>query len=76
MFNFAGRRMSGFEVIEAGLRSPPSPGQEGKKKKRKRKKKGPVSIALRPRLKTQTDSISAKVFVQLYFIYGNLEEFF
>ena len=61
MFNFAGRRICGFEVIEAGLRSPPSPGQEGKKKRKR--KKGPVSIALRPRLKTQTDSISAKVFV-------------
>ena len=60
MFNFAGRRISGFEVIEGGLRPPPSPLAGSKKKK---KKKGPVWIALRPRLKTQSDSISAKEFV-------------
>ena len=44
MFNFAGRRISGFEVIEAGLRSPPSPGQEGKKKKKKKKRPGLNSV--------------------------------
>ena len=61
MFNFAGRRISGFEVIEGGLRPPPSALAGSKKKKKK--KKGPVWIALRPRLKTQSDSISAKEFV-------------
>ena len=60
MFNFAGRRISGFEVIEGGF-CPPPPPLEGKKKKKK--KKGPVGIALRPRLKTQSDSISGKEFV-------------
>ena len=58
MFNFAGRRISGFEIIEGRLRPPPSPLAGSKKKK-----KGPVWIALRPRLKTQSDSISAKEFV-------------
>ena len=36
MFNFARRRISGFEVIEGGLRPPPSPLEEKKKKKKKR----------------------------------------
>ena len=35
MFNFAARRISGFEVIEGGLRPPPSP-LAGSKKKKKR----------------------------------------
>ena len=60
MFNFAGRRISGFEVVEGGLRPPPFPPA---RKPKKKKKKGPVWIALRPRLKTQSDSISAKEFV-------------
>ena len=37
-FNFAGRRISGFEVIDGGLRSPP--GLRGGRKQTKRKRPG------------------------------------
>ena len=43
MFNFARRRISGFEVIEGGLRPPPSP-LAGSKKKKKKKRPGLNSV--------------------------------